>query len=69
MSVNFGVVDGLLEELKTYNASLVAVSKTKPADDVLAVFNHGLHNFGENYVQEMVTKQALLPKEINWHFI
>ncbi len=69
MSVNFEVVDRLLEELKTYNASLVAVSKTKPVEDLLAVFNFGLTNFGENYVQELVTKQAILPLEINWHFI
>jgi len=69
MSVNLEVVDRLLEELKPYKATLVAVSKTKPADDILAVLNHGHMVFGENYVQELVGKQSELPEAINWHFI
>jgi pyridoxal phosphate enzyme (YggS family) len=50
-------------------AVLVAVSKTKTADDVLALYNEGQRDFGENYVQELLDKQALLPADINWHFI
>lgn len=50
---------------------LVAVSKLKPATDILALhsppFSH-LH-FGENYVQELLEKSRLLPPEIRWHFI
>ncbi|KAL2439246.1 Pyridoxal phosphate homeostasis protein [Exophiala dermatitidis] len=50
---------------------LVAVSKLKPASDILALHsapvNH-LH-FGENYVQELIEKARILPKTIKWHFI
>ncbi|ORY07214.1 hypothetical protein K493DRAFT_251304 [Basidiobolus meristosporus CBS 931.73] len=50
-------------------ARLVAVSKIKPASDVLAAYNAGQRHFGENYVQELVDKSQELPKDINWHFI
>jgi pyridoxal phosphate enzyme (YggS family) len=69
MSVNLEVVDKLINELKPYNATLVAVSKTKPVEDILDVFNHGHDIFGENYVQELISKQAVLPETLNWHFI
>ena len=48
---------------------LVAVSKTKPVDEILKVYNWGQRNFGENKVQEMVFKQPNLPQDIHWHFI
>ena len=48
---------------------LVAVSKTKPVDIVEEAYNAGQRCFGENKVQELVEKQALLPDEIEWHFI
>jgi len=48
---------------------LVAVSKTKPAAAVAEAFSCGQLIFGENYVQELVGKQAGLPREISWHFI
>ena len=50
---------------------LVAVSKLKPANDILALHSaphHHLH-FGENYQQELLQKSTLLPREIRWHFI
>eukprot|EP00842_Homolaphlyctis_polyrhiza_P006962 jgi/Hompol1/855/HPOL_004338-RA len=47
---------------------LVAVSKTKPASDILAAYELGHRHFGEN-IQELVEKAALLPRDINWHFI
>jgi pyridoxal phosphate enzyme (YggS family) len=50
---------------------LVAVSKLKPASDILALHSaptSHLH-FGENYVQELLEKSKLLPQEIRWHFI
>ena len=50
-------------------AVLVAVSKTKPAEDILALYAEGQRDFGENYVQELVDKQAQLPSDIRWHFI
>jgi len=59
----------LIEELKTTNTTLVAVSKTKPAEDIQTLYELGQRVFGENYVQELVDKQAALPKDIHWHFI
>jgi PLP dependent protein len=50
---------------------LVAVSKLKPATDILALYSpptSHLH-FGENYVQELLEKSRLLPPDIRWHFI
>ena len=48
---------------------LLAVSKTQPADVVRAAYDAGLRAFGENYVQEALTKQAQLPADIEWHCI
>ncbi len=48
---------------------LVAVSKTKPNSDILEAYEVGQRVFGENKVQELVEKQAELPKDIEWHFI
>ncbi|KAF8648434.1 hypothetical protein AX16_006297 [Volvariella volvacea WC 439] len=53
----------------TSNPTLVAVSKIKPASDILACYELGQLDFGENYVQEMVDKASVLPVEIRWHFI
>lgn len=49
--------------------TLVAVSKTKPVADLMEAYNAGQRIFGENYVQELVEKQELMPKDIQWHFI
>jgi pyridoxal phosphate enzyme (YggS family) len=49
--------------------NLVAVSKTKPVDDLLEAYHAGQKAFGENKVQEMVQKYEVLPKDIEWHFI
>lgn len=51
------------------NATLVAVSKTKPIEDIKALYDLGQRDFGENYVQELVDKAAQLPNDIRWHFI
>lgn len=50
-------------------ATLVAVSKTKPNDAILDAYHAGQRAFGENYVQELVDKQASLPTDIEWHLI
>ncbi len=50
-------------------ATLIAVSKTKPIADIEALYVLGQRDFGENYVQELVDKQAQLPNDIKWHFI
>lgn len=49
--------------------TLVAVSKTKPVEEIQILFEAGQLDFGENKVQEMVEKQADLPPEIRWHQI
>jgi pyridoxal phosphate enzyme (YggS family) len=49
--------------------TLVAVSKTKTAEDILALYKLGQRDFGENYVQELIDKRAQLPGDIRWHFI
>lgn len=51
------------------NITLVAVSKTKPVEDIQTLYNAGQRVFGENKVQEMVAKQEVLPKDIEWHLI
>jgi len=48
---------------------LVAVSKTKPVEDILEAYNAGQKAFGENKVQELAQKYEALPKDIEWHFI
>ncbi len=49
--------------------SLVAVSKTKPNEDILEAYQTGQRIFGENKVQEMARKYEELPKDIAWHLI
>lgn len=48
---------------------LLAVSKTQPAAQLQAAYALGLRAFGENYVQEALSKQAELPADIEWHCI
>lgn len=59
----------ITKELKSKNVTLVAVSKTKPNEDIQALYDMGQRDFGENYVQELAGKQAVLPPDIRWHFI
>ena len=51
------------------NVEIVAVSKTKSVEEIMQIYNLGHRNFGENKVQEIIEKQKILPKDINWHFI
>ena len=55
--------------LKNDNYICVAVSKTKPIEEINKVYNLGHRDFGENKVQELIKKQKELPKDINWHMI
>jgi len=68
MSINKEKYTAIVGELKV-KAILVAVSKTKPVEDILELYELGQRDFGENYVQELVDKAAQLPKDIRWHFI
>ena len=49
--------------------TLVAVSKTHPAEMLQEAYDAGQRIFGENKVQEMTAKSQVLPKDIEWHFI
>lgn len=51
------------------HVSLVAVSKTKPNEDILEAYEAGQRIFGENKAQELITKQPQLPEDIQWHYI
>ena len=59
----------IVKQLEPYQASLVAVSKTKPVDAIRELYEIGQRDFGENYVQELLEKQGKLPADIRWHFI
>lgn len=61
-----------LNKIKTSLAEdveLIAVSKTRSNDEILELYNAGHKVFGENRVQELIEKQEVLPKDIQWHLI
>ena len=51
------------------NVTLVAVSKTKPIDQLMEAYTAGQRIFGENKIQEMTEKWEQMPKDIQWHMI
>lgn len=65
------IVDKLkqIEDSVPENVTVVAVSKTKPVNDIEQVYNSGHLDFGENKVQELCQKYETLPKDIRWHMI
>ncbi|KZF22780.1 hypothetical protein L228DRAFT_268163 [Xylona heveae TC161] len=70
---NLAAVAARIQTVNTANRNirLIAVSKLKPASDILTLHRlptPQLH-FGENYMQELLEKAALLPRSIRWHFI
>ena len=69
MAVNKEAYLQIKQELDAKNVTLVAVSKTKPASDILELYELGQRDFGENYVQELMEKAEQLPNDIRWHFI
>jgi PLP dependent protein len=69
MAVNEKAYHQIIQEFANSSVTLVAVSKLKPASEIEALYKLGQLDFGENYVQELVEKQAVLPANINWHFI
>jgi len=68
MAVNKEKYKAIIDELEG-KAVLVAVSKTKPVEDIQELYELGQRHFGENYVQELAGKQTQLPRDIHWHFI
>jgi pyridoxal phosphate enzyme (YggS family) len=69
MAVDLPAYFQLCEEFNSKQVTLVAVSKTKPIEDIQLLYEAGQRDFGENYVQELCDKQAKLPTDIRWHFI
>ena len=66
------MIQNKLEKIKNElnkDTTLVAVSKTKPVEEIESLYEIGHIDFGENKVQELVNKHAVLPKDINWHMI
>ena len=59
----------LFDEISSFHAKLAAVSKTRPPEDILALYHKGQRLFAENKVQELLLKAEALPKDIEWHFI
>lgn len=49
--------------------TLIAVSKTKPVEDLMEIYDAGVRTFGENKVQEMCDKMERMPEDIKWHMI
>jgi PLP dependent protein len=67
MSITKNLVN--LKKSLPNNVELVLVSKTRSNEQILEAFKIGQINFGENKVQELVTKHEKLPKDIKWHMI
>jgi len=71
--MNFNMnIENNLKRIKSNlpeHITLVAVSKTKPVNDLMEAYQAGHRIFGENKVQEMAEKQEALPKDIEWHMI
>ncbi len=68
MSIISNIQD-IQTELSPLGVTLVAISKTKPIEDVQIAYDAGQRIFGENIVQEMVEKYEALPKDIQWHMV
>jgi pyridoxal phosphate enzyme (YggS family) len=62
-------IKSLKNETDKIKVQLVAVSKTKPVDEIKEAYEAGQRVFGENMVQELVDKYEHLPKDIEWHLI
>ena len=69
MAVQTTIYHDLLKESENTAVTLVAVSKTKPIEDIQELYALGHRDFGENYVQEIQEKYPVLPNDIRWHFI
>lgn len=67
--MNKEVYLALNQKLTEENVTLIAVSKTKPMEDIQAVYDLGHRQFGENRAKELQLKAEALPKDIEWHMI
>ncbi len=70
----YDVKENILKACKNANrdpkdVTLIAVSKTKPVENIEEIYNLGQREFGENKVQELTGKIEVLPNDIKWHLI
>jgi pyridoxal phosphate enzyme (YggS family) len=63
------MLNQILDALQPTATRLVAVSKTRPPEDLIQLYEQGQRDFGENKAQELASKYAALPKDIRWHMI
>jgi pyridoxal phosphate enzyme (YggS family) len=61
-------LNGIIANIPIH-VSLVAISKTHPPEVVMEAYNAGQKVFGENKVQELLSKYEALPKDIQWHLV
>ena len=66
---NISALQDITKIAKAKNAILVAISKTKSVDEIQTVYDARQKIFGENKVQELVSKYEILPKDIQWHMV
>lgn len=59
----------ILNELRSYNAELIAVTKTQEKEAIMNLYDQGQRKFAENKVQELSRKKAVLPIDVQWHMI
>ena len=59
-----------LKKIKSqFSGTVVIVSKKRSTEEILFYYENGHRDFGENRVEELITKKELLPDDINWHFV
>lgn len=68
-AVNIEIIKELSNLCAAKDATLIAVSKTKPVELLQQAYDAGIRDFGENKVQEMENKRGSLPDDIRWHLI
>uniref|UniRef100_A0AAV1U825 Pyridoxal phosphate homeostasis protein n=1 Tax=Peronospora matthiolae TaxID=2874970 RepID=A0AAV1U825_9STRA len=69
LAVRAKVAEALAKSPWKQQCTLVAVSKTKPLEDLQEAYEADQRHFGENYIQELVQKSPQLPSDIKWHYI
>ena len=65
-------ITGNIENLRhtiPSGVTVIGVSKTRPASEIMEAYEAGLRDFGENKVQELLSKKDDLPEDVRWHFI
>ncbi len=63
------MLDQILNEINNKDVQLVVVSKIRTVDEIKKIYDRGVRDFGENRVQELLSKYSLLPTDISWHLI